>query len=66
MDDQLPSVFIGSSTLGLDVSRELELPLRSDAMRTIRKDDVSDPMSGFLKTLTNLLEPFDFATMSVG
>jgi hypothetical protein len=61
VDDQLPSVFIGSSTLGLDVSRELELPLRSDAMRTIRKDDVSDPMS-----VTNLLEAFDFATMSVG
>ena len=30
-------------------------------MRTIRKDDVSDPMS-----VTNLLEAFDFATMSVG
>jgi len=45
---------------------ELELPLRSDAMRAIRKDEVSDPMSGVLKTLTNVVEPLDFATMSVG
>jgi len=35
-------------------------------MRAIRKDEVSDPMSGVLKTLTNVVEPLDFATMSVG
>jgi hypothetical protein len=50
---------------GWGVARELELPLRSDAMTTIRKDGVFGPMSGVLKTLTNLPERFDFAVMSV-
>jgi predicted nucleotide-binding protein len=56
MEDQLPSGFIGSSTEGLDVTREVELPLQRSATTTIWK-------SGVLETLMNLLEQFDFAVM---
>jgi hypothetical protein len=63
MDDQLPSAFIGSSTEGLDVAREVELQLQRDAITTIWKDGVFGPTSGVLETLMNLLEQFDFAVM---
>ena len=56
MDDQLPPAFIGSSTEGLDVAREVESQLQRDAITTIWKD-------GLLETLMNLLEQFDFAVM---
>lgn len=63
MNDQLPSVFIGSSTEGLDVAREVELQLQRDAITTIWKDGVFGPTSGVLETLMNVLEQFDFAVM---
>jgi predicted nucleotide-binding protein len=63
MDDQLPSTFIGSSTEGLDVAREVELQLKRDAITKVWKDGVFGPTSGVLETLMNLLEQFDFAVM---
>ncbi|HZD48104.1 MAG TPA: nucleotide-binding protein, partial [Silvibacterium sp.] len=63
MNHQLPSVFIGSSTEGLDIAREVELQLQRDAETTIWKDDVFKPGSGVLETLMNLVEQFDFAVM---
>ena len=35
MIKRYPSIFIGSSTEGLDVAREVELQLKSDAITTI-------------------------------
>jgi predicted nucleotide-binding protein len=63
MNSQLPAVFIGSSTEGLDVAREIELQLQRDAVTTIWKDGVFGPTSGFLESLMNVLEQFDFAVM---
>jgi predicted nucleotide-binding protein len=62
-DDQLPSAFIGSSTEGLDVAREVELQLQRDAVTTMWKDGVFGPTNGFLETLMNQLEQFDLAVM---
>jgi hypothetical protein len=43
MNEHMPSVFIGSSTEGLDVAREVELQLQRDAITTIWKDGVFGP-----------------------
>ena len=63
MAEQLPSVFIGSSTEGLDVAREVELQLQRDAITTIWKDGVFGLGSGTLESLMTVLEQFDFAVM---
>jgi len=58
-----PSVFIGSSSEGLEVAREVELHLQADALTTIWKDGVFGLGSGTLESLINALEQFDFAIM---
>jgi hypothetical protein len=58
-----PSVFIGSSTEGLDVAREVEMQLQHDAITTIWKDSVFGLSSGTLESLMNVLDQFDFAVM---
>jgi hypothetical protein len=63
MDEHLPSVFIGSSTEGLDVAREVELQLQQVAITTIWKDGVFGLGSGTLESLMAVLEQFDFAVM---
>lgn len=63
MKDQLPSIFIGSSTEALDVAREVELQLQHDALTTIWKDGVFGLGSGTLESLMNMLDQFDFAVM---
>lgn len=63
MDEHLPSVFIGSSTEGLDVAREVELQLQQVAITTIWKDGVFGLGSGTLESLMTVLEQFDFAVM---
>jgi CRP/FNR family cyclic AMP-dependent transcriptional regulator len=40
MTERLPSLFIGSSTEGLDIAREVQLRLQGDAITTIWKDGV--------------------------
>lgn len=63
MEEQLPSVFIGSSTEGIDVAREIELQLQHDALTTIWKDGVFGLNQGTLESLMNALEQFDFGIM---
>jgi hypothetical protein len=63
MTEQLPSVFIGSSTEGLDIAREVELQLQNDALTTIWKDGVFGLGRGTLESLMNALDQFDFAVM---
>lgn len=63
MEQNLPSVFIGSSTEGIDVAREIELQLQRDAITTIWKDGVFGLGSGTLESLMKVLEQFDFAVM---
>ena len=63
MNEQLPSVFIGSSSEGLDVAREIELQLQRDSITTIWKDGVFGLGTGTLESLMNVLEQFDFAVM---
>lgn len=63
MTKALPSVFIGSSTEGIDVAREVELQLQRDAITTIWKDGVFGLGSGTLESLMKVLEQFDFAIM---
>jgi len=58
---ELPSVFIGSSSEGLDVAREVELQLQNHAITTIWKDGVFGLGSGTLESLVRVLDHFDFA-----
>ena len=58
-----PSVFIGSSSEGLDVAREVELHLQAHALTTIWKDGVFGIGSGTLESLMDALNQFDFAIM---
>lgn len=61
--ENLPSLFIGSSSEGLDVAREIELQLQQDAITTIWKDGVFGLGDGTLETLLNALDQYDFAVM---
>ena len=61
--DQPPSLFIGSSTEGFDVAREIELQLQNDAITTIWKNDVFNLGMSPLESLMNSLDQFDFAVM---
>jgi hypothetical protein len=63
MDAHMPSVFIGSSSEGLDVAREVELQLQRDSITTIWKDGVFGLGSNTLESLMKVLEQFDFAVM---
>ena len=63
MPDPLPSVFIGSSSEGLDVAREVEQQLQQDAVTTIWKDAVFGLGIGALESLMNALDQFDFGVM---
>lgn len=61
--EELPSIFIGSSTEGIDIAREVELQLLPVALPTIWKDGVFGQGNGTLETLMNVVEQFDFAAM---
>jgi predicted nucleotide-binding protein len=49
MEEQLPSVFIGSSTEGINVAREVELQLQRDANTTLWENGVFLPGTGNLE-----------------
>lgn len=59
----LPSLFIGSSSEGLDIAREVELQLQNYAITTIWKDGVFRPGEAVLESLMRALEDFDFAVL---
>lgn len=61
----LPSVFIGSSSEGIDVAREIELQIKHDAETRIWQNGVFKLGDSSLESLINSLEQFDFAIMSL-
>jgi len=65
MDRQLPSVFIGSSTEGIDLAREVELQLKDDADTTVWTSGVFGLGGGTLESLMNALVQFDFAVIAL-
>ena len=56
-----PSVFIGSSTEGIDVARVVGVQLRDAGEVTIWNEGVFGPSEGGLESLVNSLDRFDFA-----
>jgi hypothetical protein len=59
----LPSLFIGSSKEGLDIARAVELNLGDGAEITIWSNGVFGLNEGYLESLVNALERFDFAAL---
>ncbi|MBD2752637.1 TIR domain-containing protein [Spirosoma validum] len=58
-----PSVFIGSSSEGLDVARNIKAQLKNEAEITIWQEGVFGLNSSYLESLANALENFDFAIL---
>lgn len=58
-----PSIFVGSSSEGLEVARAIEFQLQNDAEITIWNAGFFDLGQGYLETLVNSLERFDFAIL---
>ncbi len=58
-----PSLFIGSSTEGLDIARAVEFQLQHDVETTIWNEGFFQLGSATLETLVNSLERFDFAVL---
>ena len=58
-----PSVFIGSSTEGLEIARAIEVNLQDAAEITLWSHGVFGPGSGYLESLVSALEKFDFAIL---
>jgi hypothetical protein len=61
MADQRPAVFIGSSSEGILVAKEIELQLSRFAEANVWQDDVFKLGMGTLETLASRLDSFDFA-----
>jgi len=58
-----PSLFIGSSTEGLDIARAVEFQLQHDVETTIWNEGFFELGQATLETLVNSLERFDFAVL---
>src|SRR5215216_6625298 len=58
-----PSLFIGSSSEGLEIARAIELNLEHDAEVTIWSSGLFGLGMGTLETLVNSLDKFDFAAL---
>lgn len=58
-----PTVFVGSSSEGLDVAREIAVHLHDDADVTVWNDGVFALGSSFLEALIGALDRFDFAVV---
>jgi predicted nucleotide-binding protein len=63
MTNQLPAVFIGSSSEGLDIAREVELQLLNVALVNLWTNGIFVLGEGTLESLVNALDNFDFAIM---
>ncbi len=63
MPTQLPTVFIGSSSEGLDIAREIELQLVNYAFVNLWTNGTFVLGEGTLESLMNALDNFDFAIM---
>ena len=58
-----PSLFLGSSTEALQYAQALAVQLSDDAEVTVWNEGVFNPGVGFLESLVNALERFDFAAL---
>jgi predicted nucleotide-binding protein len=58
-----PSVFIGSSSEGLEFARAVRVLLTQDAEVTVWNEGLFRPGSTFIETLVNALPRFDFAIL---
>jgi hypothetical protein len=58
-----PSLFIGSSSEALPVAQALSFQLSKDAEVTVWNEGVFRPGVGFLESLVNALDRFDFAVL---
>lgn len=58
-----PSLFIGSSSEGLEIARAIELNLEYDAEVTIWSNGLFGLGMGTLETLVKSLDKFDFAAL---
>lgn len=63
MTEQLPSVFIGSSSEGHRIAREVELQLVNYAAVSLWTNGIFVLGRGTLESLMNVLDDFDFAIM---
>jgi Predicted nucleotide-binding protein containing TIR-like domain len=63
MTPELPSVFIGSSSEGLEIAREVELQLLPVANVNLWTNGICVLGEGTLESLVNALDKFDFAIM---
>jgi hypothetical protein len=63
MPGRLPSVFIGSSSEGLRIAREVELQLVNDSIVHLWTNGIFVLGEGTLESLMNALDNFDFAIM---
>jgi hypothetical protein len=61
----LPSLFIGSSSEGLDIAKAVELQLMNDADVRIWTDSFDQLGKATLQTLMDALDEFDFAVMVI-
>ena len=60
---QKPSVFIGSSSEGLEIARALAVQLSDASEVTVWNEGVFQPGVGSLEALVNALDRFDFAAL---
>lgn len=58
-----PSLFVGSSTECLGTAQALAVQLANDAEVTVWNEGVFNPGMGFLESLVNALDRFDFAAL---
>jgi hypothetical protein len=58
-----PSLFVGSSSEGLEIARAVAVQLNNDAETTVWNEGVFAPGQGNLESLVNALERFDFAAL---
>ena len=58
-----PSLFIGSSTEGIEVARAIEVNLQKDAEITVWSSGIFGLNIGYLESLVSALDKFDFAVL---
>ncbi|MGH7453643.1 MAG: nucleotide-binding protein, partial [bacterium] len=58
-----PTLFIGSSSEGLEVARAIEYQLKDDGEVTIWNEGIFGLSLGTLESLVNAIERFDFAIL---
>lgn len=60
-----PTVFVGSSSEGLEIARAVQFQLRDDALVTVWSDGVFGLSQGTLEALVTNLDRYDFAVLVI-